>query len=350
MWPHRPETQTLYAQLFEATAAVEVELIGEFATGFVVERRVRQRSYLYWQLRDLAGRLRQVYLGPADDARAQALRDALVERKQRRATLLEDLERLCAAYVASGGASHLGSHFKIVDALARAGLFRAGAVLVGSHAFVSIGASLGVTWSADESATADVDLCRDAFVSVACDELEPIDIPGVLQSLDPTFFMVPELDLREPSTSMASRASGVRVDLLTAARTPRDTKPRTVGRFGLAAQPVRYMDYLIRDDVTRGLFIGPHAIMVNLPHAGRFAVHKLAVATHRSGSGAIKADKDRRQAAALTLALADRQPGALASAVDAAHAHHDRGLLRDARASLAQLPPDVRDVLSPLDR
>jgi len=50
-----------------------------------------------------------------------------------------------------GGAAHIGAHFKIVDALARAGLFRAGAVLVGSHAFVSIGAALGHVREASRS-------------------------------------------------------------------------------------------------------------------------------------------------------------------------------------------------------
>ena len=274
-----------------------------------------------------------------------ALRDALVHRKEQRKVILEDLQRLSAAYVVCGGAAHIGSHFKVVDALARAALFRAGAVLVGSHAFVSIGAALGVTWTGDAAATADIDLCKDQFGSVACDELHAVDIPGVPKGIDPTFFLVPELDLQSPGTSMASCARGVKVDLLTTARTPRDTRPRAVAPFGLAAQPLRYMDYLVRHDVTRGLFIGPHAILVNVLHAGRFAVHKLAVATRRSGPGGIKADKDRRQAAALALALAEHQPGALAHAVRAARAHHDKGLLRDARVSWVRLPEEAQKAM-----
>jgi len=149
---------------------------------------------------------------------------------------------------------------------------------------------------------------------------------------------------------MSSRARGVKVDLLTTARTPRDRRARSVGPFGLAAQPLRYMDYLVRDDVARGLFIGPHAILVNVPHAGRFAVHKLAISMRRSGGGAIKADKDRRQAGALALALADRQPGALAHAVRAAHAYHDRGLVRDARLACERLPDGARSALAALER
>lgn len=333
----RPETQTLYAQMLEAAAAHEVELSGGFRNGLLVERQVRGRGYLYWQLRDVTARLRQVYLGPAADPDATKLAAALSASKARRVDLLPDQERLAAAYVASGGARHQGAHFKVVEALARSGLFHAGAVLVGSHAFVSIGCALGVLWSAEIAATADVDLVRDAFVSVAADALTPIDLPGVLREVDPTFFLVPELDWKDPSTSLQSRDKGVKVDLLTSAKTPRDVRPRPIGPFGLAARPMRYMDYLVRDDVTRGLYIGPHAVLVNVPHAGRFALHKLAIAERRS-SDVIKSRKDRKQAAAVIEALAEAQPGALEHAVFAAKKYRDKAFLRDVIASLKHAP------------
>lgn len=344
---HRPETQTLYAQLFEATAALEVELLGGFASGLAISRTVRNGDYLYWQLRTVEGRLRQIYLGPSDDARARSLSDALVRYKERRRPLLEDLERLTAAYVVSGGASHLRHHFRVVDALARAGVFRTGAVLVGSHAFVSIGASLGVSWDADTAATADVDISRDRDVAVACDDVQrhlPTHVPGVLAEVDPSFFLVPELDLKSPSTSLSSRRSGVRVDFLTTARTPRDTRPRPMGALGIAARPLRYMDFLVRTDVERGLFIGPHALMVNVPNPARFALHKLAISVRRKGD-AIKSDKDRRQAGALIVALADARPGDLARALRAAERYHDRGLLKDVRAASRRLPQEARAAL-----
>jgi hypothetical protein len=346
---HTPATQTLYAQLFEAVAAVEVDLLGGFANGLPIRRTVRNGEYLYWQMRTVDAKLRQIYLGLASDPSAQALVRALEHYKETRRPLLEDLERLTAAYVASGGSSHFRQHFRIVDALARAGIFRTGAVLVGSHAFVSIGASLGVSWTADTAATADVDISRDAFVSVACDDVqhrESVSVPGVLSKVDPSFFLVPELDLRAPSASLASRRAGVRVDFLTTPKTPRDVKLREIPSFGIAARPLRYMDFLIRTEVERALFIGPHAVLVNVPAAGRFALHKLAVSIRRSGGDvAIKSEKDRRQAAALIRALADTRPGALAAAVKAAKAHHDKGLMKDIRAALARLPEDTRAAL-----
>jgi hypothetical protein len=42
---HRPETQTLYAQLYELVATHELELVGGFATGLPIEREVRGRTY-----------------------------------------------------------------------------------------------------------------------------------------------------------------------------------------------------------------------------------------------------------------------------------------------------------------
>jgi hypothetical protein len=346
LFQHRPETQTLYAQLYELVAAHELDLVGGFANGLPVEREVRARTYLYWQLRDVAGRLRQIYLGPAADPKARELRDALAAYKERRAPIVADLERLTAAYVASGGPRHLGQHFRVVDALARAGLFRAGVLLVGSHAFVSIGAALGVSWSAEDAATADIDLCRDEFVTVACVEQVALDVPGILRDLDPSFFLVPELVLKRPSTSIASKKTGLKLDLLTTARTPRDERPRMVAPLGLAAQPLRYMDYLVRDEARRGLFLGPHAVLVNVPDAGRYALHKLAIAERRGrGPTSIKAQKDRRQAAALIEVLAEAQPGTLAAAARAARLHHDRGLIKDIKRSLPRLPEKARDAI-----
>jgi hypothetical protein len=207
-----------------------------------------------------------------------------------------------------------------------------------------------VSWSTAEAATADVDLCRDEFVTIACDEPRPVDLPGALRDLDPSFFLVPSLDLKGPATSMMAARRGIKVDLLTTPRTPRDRAPRPMPSLGLAAQPLRYMHYLVRHDVRRGLFIGPHALVVNVPDAGRFALHKLAVATQRSGGEtSIKADKDRRQAAALMTALSELQPGALEIAAEAARADKDRGLLRDMKVSAGRLTnPAARELAQAL--
>lgn len=85
---------------------------------------------------------------------------------------------------------------------------------------------------------------------------------------------------------------------------------------------------------------------MNVPHFGRFALHKLAAAERRAGGEAnAKAGKDRRQAAALLLALNDIQPGAVRHAEDAARKFHDKGLVRDVRASLTRVPAEARAIV-----
>ena len=50
-------------------------------------------------------------------------------------------------------------HFMVLKRLAEYGFFRAGGVLIGTHAFIALGNLLGVRW-ADGSATLDVDFAH----------------------------------------------------------------------------------------------------------------------------------------------------------------------------------------------
>ena len=75
-------------------------------------------------------------------------------------------------------------------------------------------------------------------------------------------------------------------------------------------------------------------MLVTVPDAGRYALHKLAVAERRGhGPTSIKAQKDRRQAAALIEVLADARPGLLAAAARAALRRRDGGLVKDIKRS-----------------
>jgi hypothetical protein len=154
---------------------------------------------------------------------------------------------------------------------------------------------------------------------------------------------VPEFDLKMPSTSLVSQKRRTKVDFLTTAKTPRDTAARIVAPFGVGAQPLRYMDYLVRHGVQRALFIGKTAVLVNVPDAARFAIHKLAVSTQRHHVA--KARKDVRQADAVLQALADVRPGAIALGMRAARAHRDKRLIRDVNQALDGLSPASRDLL-----
>src|SRR3546814_14487211 len=60
------------------------------------------------------------------------------------------LELLARAAEALGNTPVLGRHFRIVQRLSDYGFFRAGGVLVGTHAFLSFGNMLGVRWAGTE--------------------------------------------------------------------------------------------------------------------------------------------------------------------------------------------------------
>ena len=61
-------------------------------------------------------------------------------------------------------------------------------------------------------------------------------------------------------------------------------------------------------------------VLVQIPRPEAFAIHKLIVAARREGRDAIKARKDRAQAALLIAALAEDRPGELAEAWEEARA------------------------------
>lgn len=74
-------------------------------------------------------------------------------------------------------------------------------------------------------------------------------------------------------------------------------KPFDLPCFGVNAQPLRYLDMLLKDIVVVH-FIG---ISLRLPHPARFALHKLIVAGRRRS--APKAEKDRSEADKVLKAL-----------------------------------------------
>lgn len=112
---------------------------------------------------------------------------------------------------------------------------------------------------------------------------------------------------------------------------------------GAAAQPLRFLDFLIRDPV-RAVVLHGAGISVNVPAPARFSVHKLIIASRRlvSDDGTAKSRKDRLQAATLMKTMiAQHQNEAIA---DAFMEVWDRGpAWREAiEASLRQI--DAKDL------
>lgn len=299
------EVQTLYAELLERLTAREASrAIGHVPGGFV-SKTVKGHEYLYFQYAEPGGTKRQVYLGRRDDTLdAVALRHAA----QREAGAEEEasIDRLAALLRTGGALMTDAASSRVLRALADAGVFRLGGVVVGTHAFTVIGNLLGVRWSSAALRTQDIDVAATTHMDVAVPDL-PADVPRILDALEMGFLPVPGLDPKTPATSFKVRGQGLRIDLLTTDQGGRQG-PVEVHRLSAAAQPLKYLDYLLEDGV-RGAVIDGGATSVTVPSPARFALHKLIVANERPAALHAKREKDLMQAAQVLALLVDERPG-----------------------------------------
>ena len=300
------ETQTLYAELLEHLLGIQTRRAMGRLSGSFTEKTVKGERYVYWQASQPGGKTRQFYLG-----RRSPVLDRLVRGFRRsQAALVPDMDRVqrLVAQLRAGGVNVTdGPSARVIRALAESAMFDAGAVLVGTHAFVVLGNLLGVRWTS-ALRTQDVDLATatDSDIDIAVPDVEA-DVPSVLEGLKMGFLPVPPLDPKEPSTSFKVRGQALRVDLLAAKRGSADS-PIFIRRFNAAAQPLAYLDYLL-DKPERAVLVNGGAALVNVPSPARFALHKLLVATLRPVVFQTKADKDVAQASEILQVLAGERPG-----------------------------------------
>lgn len=309
------ETQTLFAELLEHLTGVLAGRSFGALKGSFVEKRIKGETYLYFQASQPGGSTKQFYLG----RRTPALERLVRTFERDRAAIVPDLERVrrLAAQLRAGGATLTDApSARVIHALADAGVFAAGGMLVGTHAFVCLGNLLGVRWSVGALRTQDVDIARavESDIDVAVPDVQ-VDVPSVLDRLKMGFLPVPPLDPKQASTSFKVRGQALRVDLLCPQR-GRDIEAVFLARFNAAAQPLDYLDYLL-ESPERALVVDGGAALVNVPTPARFALHKLLVAQLRPVAMQAKAAKDVAQAIDVLEVLLDDRPGDLGLAWEA---------------------------------
>ncbi len=313
--------QTTYAELLERCAA------NAFADAFpesgVFTSKVKQRRrYWYFQLPSAEGRT-QRYVGPETPElldRISRHREAREDERERRA--------LVSALVRSFGLPRPISEIgRIIEALAKAGIFRLRGVLVGTAAYQTYSAMLGAKLPSAHLQTGDVDRAQFGNVSVAMDDRTPAVI-DVLKQVDGTFRPIPHLSDRKRTASYAARG-GWRVDFLT----PNE---------GRETDTLRFLDFLISAPQAAVVLHGPGVYAV-VPAPERYAVHKLIVSRRRH-EGAAKRDKDVHQAAALIEILAQKRAHELKSAWQEASGRGRKWKQLLAEGA-SQLPSPSRDIV-----
>ncbi|NTW28975.1 MAG: hypothetical protein HGA39_06405 [Coriobacteriia bacterium] len=306
------EVQTIYAELLDQLAAYEASRAIGHTAGSFVTKMVKGQEYYYFQHMGPGGAKHQTYLGRRDSA-LDTLAAQFAEGRNTVAAEQRSIERLAALLRAGGAMVTDAPSARVLRALADAGVFHAGGVLVGTHAFIVLGNLLGVRW-ASALRTQDVDIAADPRLDVAVPSIDA-DLPSVLDNLQMGFLPVPGLDPKNPTTSFKVRGQSLRLDLLTPAASTQ-TRPVSLPRFAAAAQPLRFLDYLI-DSSVRAAAVDGGVVAVNVPDAARFALHKLIVAGERPAAMQSKREKDLSQAAQILETLQSDRPGDLVLAWEA---------------------------------
>lgn len=300
--------QTVYAELVDRCATDELDQTFP-AGGSFVRRTVKERSYWYFVpgRADESGKRPQRYVGPD----SPALQERIARHGSAKSAWRERRQMVKALQHARLPSPD-GQTGALLDALAKAGLFRLRSCLVGTVAFQCYAGLLGAVLPHAMVRTGDLDLAQFHAISVAIaeDERAP-PILDVLRTVDPSFREVPyQMDGR--LTAAYAGSGGYRVELLVPNRERERDAPQPLPAIGAMAMPLRFLDYLIYDALP-AVLLHEAGVLVNVPRPERYAWHKLIVSRRRREDAA-KIDKDLAQAATLLDVLAERRKADLREA------------------------------------
>jgi hypothetical protein len=299
--------RTMYAELvqrsFDASFDAAFPVTGNFLKIPVDGRQ-------YWYFHDTHAETKRRYVGPVADEEItrrvgdfQRVKDDFRGRRKLVSTLTREAG-LTATERMTGD---------VVEALEKAGVFRLRGVLVGTVAFQTYSAYLGVRLPGAVMQTGDADFAQFHSIATAVDDTMP-PIVDVLRQVDPSFRPIPHMADGRQSTQYIN-GSNYKVEFLTPNRGSDDhtDKPTVMPSLGgTAAQPLRFLDFLIHEPV-RTVMLHKAGIPVLVPAPERYAVHKFIVAGRRliDANGLGKREKDIHQARLLVDALATTRQQAL---------------------------------------
>jgi hypothetical protein len=293
---------TVYQDLLQALLDCQVS---EFV-GKPLLREISGKHYWYAKSR-LGDRVIQRYVGrDTPELRIRLAERQTIRRNEKAASERRSLQvaQLRAAQMPTPDRATA----RIVDALAKVGVFRLGGTLVGTHAFRLYDAELGARVTDEATAvTEDIDIAAFERLSLVLgDKVDP--------SLGETFRdlrlePVPMLDRKGRTYRWRMEDGGAMVDILTPSFSEEE-KLRKLESLGVWAQSLHFLNFLIADPIPAAMLYRS-GVLVQIPRPERYAVHKLIVSQRRHGVANPKVKKDLLQADALIRTLAEDRPGEL---------------------------------------
>lgn len=294
--------QTAYAGLDVAARQWDLNRgISDVPGGFA-KKTVAGRAYWYHQMKDADGKIRQAYVGPDDEP----TRHLVTSHGDPQKLLAHShLVRLAKSAIALGCASIPTKHARVIERFADAGLFSAGGILVGTHAFLAYQNIFGVRWESG-AATLDLDFAHAGKnLSLALPSNLKVDTPQTIESLQMGFI---------PNAAKTSYRKADEpdfdLDFLTSRGRGGDATVH-IKNLNLTLQPLRFMELSLEDPMRATLVARNGPIVVNLPRPERYALHKMMIAGERPQTQRVKAKKDMLQAAALLAYLLENDLDAL---------------------------------------
>ena len=315
-----PTIQTLYAELVQ-----QVESAPPAGT---VYRRERDGIEYHYAKVPVGTRRIDTFIGRVGDKLADS--QAVSFGKGMR--LAKERRRMVVMLKSAGLAGPNKVLGSAMDAIAYAGLFRSGAVLVGTAAYMLSEPFVGRCLPRPTLMTGDLDL---AAVDVALAADPPETLQAILRRADPTFEAVIQLDPRLPPSRFRN-ADGYLVDLVIQRHAKDEANPVRLRGLEAGAAPLQHLDWLIEAPLNAVALWGP-GVAVKIPQPARYAVHKLMLAQKRGPADRIKRGKDLDQAEALMTALRTHDPFALEDALDDARSRGRKGWAAPMDRSLAEL-------------
>ena len=275
--------QSMYSELVEQ--ALVDRSFGESDPGVTPVRKT-VKGHIYWylqqKLRDSqTGRQRQEYFGP-DNAETRKSIEAMFQRRKS----AQDRKLLVSALKKGGRASPHPVMGEVLKQLSQDGFFDSGGLVVGTVAYQTYEAALGVKFTGAWAMTQDV-------------------------------------------------------DVLTPARGKNRTGTQYLIEIQSHAQRLEHLDYLLKEPI-KAVVLYDTGILVNVPQPQRYAVHKLIVSQSRDSANFHKVAKDVHQAQNVVAALLIRDRGGLQGAFEAACAKGS-GWTKKLRRAVQSLDAELRE-------
>ena len=302
-----------------------------------VAKRIKGAKHWYLQV-TVGSRKTQHYVGP-DTGDVRALIDREKTLWETAAPDLKAREDMVAMLVSGGAHTVSAVEARLFELLERAGVFLAGGVVVGSHAFGMYGNMLGVKWPLEATRTQDVDIAAAYRVLIGMPDRK-VNLRQALMESELGFIEVPALDRKAPSTRFRIKGKQLSVDVLTPLLGRNTTKPIHLAALDTYAEPVRFLDYLLTDTQPT-MLVARAGILVNVPTPAHYALHKLVLAERRIAAFQTKTKKDIFQAEQLISVLAQDRPGDLRRAWNAATKQPAK-FMTQLRAGMARLSDEAR--------